>query len=47
VTEYRTILDRFVGALNERFDYYMHHPSGNPNKQNINIHRALKEGITA
>jgi len=28
VTEYRTILDRFDGALNERFDYYMHHPSG-------------------
>jgi len=44
VTEYRTILDRFDGALNERFDYFMHHPTGNPN-QWISIHCALKEGI--
>jgi len=31
VTEYRTILDRFDGALYECFDYFMHHHSGNPN----------------
>jgi hypothetical protein len=24
VTEYRTILDRFAGALNEYFDHYVH-----------------------
>jgi hypothetical protein len=42
VTEYRTILDRFDGALNERFDYYMHHPSGIPYRWNIQsaLHKA-------
>jgi hypothetical protein len=45
VTEYRTILDRFDGALNECFDYYMHHPTGNPNELNIAIQCALKDEL--
>jgi len=42
VTEYRTILDRFDGALYECFDYFMHHLSGIPNELTISVQGSFK-----
>jgi len=39
VTEYRTILDRFAGALNEYFDHMVHHEVNVPAHTITQVHR--------